>query len=157
MTKFTKNDLQIKAQLYQKCIDFVENRFLIVENSIKEIQESLISETKSSAGDKHETGRAMLQLEREKVGQQLAKVEKLKKDLIKIDISKTTKIIGLGSIVFTTQANYFISISAGILQVGDFSFFAISPNSPIGEILMGKTLDNTIVLRTQNFKILHVL
>ena len=58
--------MTIKQELYKLCLEYVENRFQTIQNTIKEIQESLGSETKSSAGDKHETGRAMLQLEREK-------------------------------------------------------------------------------------------
>ena len=70
-----KNSQEIKRQLYSQCVDFVEERLSNIQNQIRAIQESLTSETKSSAGDKHETGRAMLQLEREKAGQQLAEVE----------------------------------------------------------------------------------
>ena len=87
-----KNDLSLKKDLYAQCLKFVEDRYLKIHNQINEIQESLTSETKSSAGDKHETGRAMLQLEREKVGQQLAEVEKLKEGLSKIDVDKTSDI-----------------------------------------------------------------
>ena len=39
-----------------------------MKKSILELQQSLDSETKSSAGDKHETGRAMLQIDLEKAG-----------------------------------------------------------------------------------------
>ena len=90
-----KNNLELKQQLYTQCLDFVESRYSNVESQIKQIQESLTSETKSSAGDKHETGRAMLQLEREKAGHQLAEVEKLKETLSKIELSKSSEIISL--------------------------------------------------------------
>ena len=56
----------IKEQLFTQCLAFIDNRLITIKNTMQEIQESLLSETKSSAGDKHETGRAMLQLEREK-------------------------------------------------------------------------------------------
>ena len=152
-----KSNLELKQQLYKQCLDFVEERLSNVQNQIKEIQESLTSETKSSAGDKHETGRAMLQLEREKAGQQLAEVEKLKEALSKIDVEKTSEPIGLGSVVFTSKANYFIAISAGQLEVGSDKFFAISPNTPIGLLLMGRIVGNEVVFREQNFLIETVL
>ncbi|MEO6348943.1 MAG: 3-oxoacyl-ACP synthase [Aquaticitalea sp.] len=151
MTKLTKNDLGLKEQLYQLCSEFVEKRLQTVQNTIHEIQESLTSETKSSAGDKHETGRAMLQLEREKAGHQLAEIEKLKQNLSKIDISKSSDIIGLGSVVFTSQGNYFIAISAGQMDVDGTKFFAISQNTPIGLWLKGKTIDAEFVFREQRF------
>ena len=148
-----QSNLKTKEQLYKQCSEFVELRLLTIHNQIKEIQESLTSETKSSAGDKHETGRAMLQLEREKSGQQLAEVEKLKEALSKIDVTMSSGTIGLGSVVFTTQANYFMAISAGQLDVASDQFFAISPNTPIGLLLMGKKVDDEISFREQRFVI----
>lgn len=157
MTLKMKCNLELKQLLYKKCADFVEERLSKIQKQIKEIQESLTSETKSSAGDKHETGRAMLQLEREKAGQQLAEVEKLKEALSKIDVTKSSQIIGLGSIVFTSQANYFIGISAGQLEVETDKFFAISSNTPIGLLLMGKIIGDEIVFREQRFVVEELL
>lgn len=145
--------LEIKNELYVQCFDFVENRFNTIQNTINEIQESLTSETKSSAGDKHETGRAMLQLEREKAGGQLAEIQKTKESLSKIQISNTSEFIGLGSVVYTNKSNYFIAISAGELKVDNDVFYAISPHTPIGQLLMGKTVGNAVVFREQQFKI----
>lgn len=157
MTKLTKSNVELKEELFQKCLDYVDNRTQIIQNSIKEIQESLHSETKSSAGDKHETGRAMLQLEREKVGQQLAEIEKIRAQLSRIKTTSTSKIIGLGSVIFSTQANYFIAISGREIEVDGTKFFAISPNTPIGLILMGKTMNDEIVYGSQHFKIVDVI
>jgi transcription elongation GreA/GreB family factor len=148
---------KIKAELYRLCLEFVENRFQTIQKIIKEIQVSLTSETKSSAGDKHETGRAMLQLEREKAGNQLAEVQKVKEVLSKIDILKISKNIGLGTLVYTTQANYFISISAGVLKVEDNNFFAISPNTPIAKLLIGKKVGDQIQFRNLNFKVIDLI
>ena len=147
------SSLKTKESLYLQCSEFVENRFKTIQSTINEIQESLISETKSSAGDKHETGRAMLQIEREKAGNQLAEIQKIKENLSKISISNTTEVIGLGSVVYTDQSNYFIAISAGELKVVNEVFYAISPNTPIGHLLIGKTVGETIVFKEQQFKI----
>ncbi len=157
MTRFTKINLELKSQLYRLCCEFVENRLRNVQDTVNEIQQSLTSETKSSAGDKHETGRAMLQLEREKAGQQLSEIEKLKEALSKINIEKSSKTIGLGSIVFTTQANYFISVSAGDFTIEHESFFAISAQTPIGQLLMGKKQGDEIVFRDISFTIIDAL
>ncbi len=149
--------IKIKEYLYLQCIDFVENRFQAIQNTIKEIQESLTSETKSSAGDKHETGRAMLQLEREKAGNQLAEIQKIQAQLSKISIANTSEVIGLGSAVYTNKSNYFIAISAGELKVENDIFYAISFNTPIGQLLIGKTVGDEVIFREQKFKIKRVL
>ncbi len=149
--------MYIKEQLYNQCLEFIENRHQTVQNTIKEIQVSLRSETKSSAGDKHETGRAMLQLEREKAGAQLAEIEKTKASLLKVNIENKLKRIGLGSVVFTTKSNYFIAVSAGEIEVKGDKFFAISANTPIGQLLIAKEVGDKISFRTQAFEVTKIL
>jgi hypothetical protein len=130
--------LKIKEALFEQCEVFVNKRLYNIENVISSNQKALQSETKSSAGDKHETGRAMLQLEMEKAGQQLAGITQMKAVLSKIDISKTSKNACLGSLIVTDKARYFLSLSAGQLVVEDKRYFAISVSSPIGKLLLGK-------------------
>lgn len=153
----TKNNLEIKQALYEQCAVFVSNRLETVKKQIAQIQESLSSETKSTAGDKHETGRAMLQLEREKAGQQLAEINKIKEVLSRIDVKIASKKVGLGSVVFTSQANYFVAVSLGELKVNDVAFYAISPSTPIGQLLLGKGVLDAIDFRGNSFKILDIL
>lgn len=151
------NNLNIKAQLLQLCHNRLDARLQSVLAVIEDIKQSLETETKSSAGDKHETGRAMLQLEREKAGYQLAEIEKTTQILSKISAETTSKNIGLGSVVFTTKSNYFISISAGKLKVENETFYAISANTPIGQLLLGKTVGDELTFRNITFNITKVL
>lgn len=148
--------MTIKEALYKQCLEFVNEKLVICNTQISKIQESLQSETKSTAGDKHETGRAMLQLEREKLGQQLETVEQLKITLSKIDTSKSNNTVCLGSVVYTTQNNYFMAISAGEIKLDNCSFYAISPNTPIGKLVLGKTTGDTFSFRGSSFVITSV-
>ncbi|KJD34020.1 3-oxoacyl-ACP synthase [Tamlana nanhaiensis] len=147
----------IKTQLLQLCNQSLETRLQSVLAVIEDIKQSLQSETKSSAGDKHETGRAMLQLEREKAGHQLAEIEKTKQILSKINTESTSKNIGLGSVVFTTASNYFISISAGELKVENETFYAISASTPIGQLLLGKLVGDKVTFRNLSFEITEII
>jgi len=149
--------MSIKEELYKQCCSFIDNRLKSVNNVISEIQESLKSETKSSAGDKHETGRAMLQLEREKAGNQLAEIQIIKETLSRIDVRNKTKTVSLGSVVYTSKSNYFISISAGELIVNQSSFYAISPSTPIGQLLISKKVGDEVSFRDQRFKITNII
>lgn len=142
-----------KQQFNDFCLAFVDGRISRIEKHIKDIQESLSSETKSSAGDKHETGRAMLQLEREKLGQQLAEAEKMKQVLAKIAPIRNLTSIGLGSWVKTSKADYFLAISAGEFKYDDESVFCISAATPIGQLLMGKSLGDTFVFNKETIEI----
>lgn len=147
----------LKQDLFKQCSAYVAQKFATIQKQIHDVQEGLTSETKSSAGDKHETGRAMLQLEREKLGHQLADIEKTKENLHKIDPTSTSKSVVLGSVVFSTEANYYIGISAGVLTVDGQSFFAISPNTPIGLLLMGKKPGDHVYFKEAGFEILKLL
>ena len=152
-----KNSTELKRQLYKFCVDFIEERLAVVKNTIEEIRESLQSETKSSAGDKHETGRAMLQLEREKAGNQLVEIQKIKTLLSRIDTTRSSEVVGLGSLVFTSKANYYLAISAGEFTIDGKKFYAISPQAPIGNLLLGKVKADEISFRETKFTIVKVL
>lgn len=145
--------MNIKEELYKSCVVYVEERFSTVEKTITSHQKALSSETKSSAGDKHETGRAMLQLEMEKAGQQLASIQQMKETLTKLDISKKPSLICLGSLIETNQGSYFLSISAGQLVVSDIFFFAVSVSSPIGQLLLGKKEGDALFFNGKEIKI----
>lgn len=149
--------MKIKQQLYNKCQEALNHRLEVLQQSILDIQNNLQSETKSSAGDKHETGRAMLQLEREKAGQQLADIQKQFELLHKINPETNQTTIALGSVVYTSQSNYFIAVSAGQINIEEQQFFAISPATPIGQLLLSKSKGNAIQFRNQEIKILKVL
>ncbi|MFP4844510.1 3-oxoacyl-ACP synthase [Winogradskyella sp. PE311] len=149
--------MRIKQKLYDQCKQHLNNRLKVVQSTITDIQNNLQSETKSSAGDKHETGRAMLQLEREKTGQQLAEIQKQFQILNKINPETKHNAIALGSVVYTTQFNYFVAISEGELKLDNEKFFAISPITPIGKLLMAKKKNDIFKFRNQNISILEVI
>lgn len=150
-------DLKIKEALFKQCEVFVNKRLQTVEEVISSNQIALQSETKSSAGDKHETGRAMLQLEMEKSGQQLAGIMQMKEILAKVDIIKIAKNARLGSIIFTEKVNYFLSISAGQLVVADKIYFAVSVSSPIGKLLLGKQENEEIIFNGMLYKVQKIV
>lgn len=145
-----KDFQQIKQQLQKACLLFVRNRLETVTIAIESNKKDLFSETKSSAGDKHETGRAMLQLEMEKAGQQLAAINEMKTILGKIYIEKTSENGCLGSLIITNKANYYLAISAGKLTIDFVDYFVVSINSPIGQQLLGKKKGETIPFNSAN-------
>ena len=123
---------------------------------MSDIYNNLESETKSTAGDKHETGRAMLHLEREKLGHQLAIIKNQLQAFNKINLEAQTSRVILGSLVYTTQANYFISVSMGELKTDKIRAYAISPISPIGQLLMSKVVNDMIYYNNEKIKILKI-
>jgi len=148
--------IDIKKHLFDICVDFVDRRSENINQIIASNKNSLASETKSSAGDKHETGRAMLQLEMEKASQQLAGLNEMKWVLNRINISESSKFVNLGSVVVTTQGNYFLSISAGKITYLDKIYYAVSVGSPIGKLLLGRPVGSNVYLTGKSFTILEI-
>jgi transcription elongation GreA/GreB family factor len=149
--------MNLKETLHQLCLKMVNERQANIQANFSGIQEAMLSETKSSAGDKHETGRAMLQLDREKLGNQLVEIQKVKEILLKIHPTMEAKQGCLGSIVYTSKSNYFVSVSVGEISANDENFYAIASNTPIGKLLLGKKVGDTITFRDQSFEIEKVL
>ncbi|MDC6365237.1 MULTISPECIES: 3-oxoacyl-ACP synthase [Flavobacteriaceae] len=145
-----------KEELLQHCWMHLEERSETIQKQMKGLQDSLNSETKSSAGDKHETGRAMVQLEQEKLGQQLLEVEKTRAILQRIDITKSSNRISLGSLVKTNTASYFISISCGAFQKANTTIYCVSAKAPIAQLLMGKAAGEEFHFNGKHFTILEV-
>ena len=148
--------MNLKETLFKQCVLFVNKRLQTIEEVLSSNQKALQAETKSSAGDKHETGRAMLQLEMEKASQQLMGVNEMKITLAKIDIFKQHNIVHLGSIVETDHVNYFLSISAGKLTAYDKNYFAVSIFSPIGKRLLGKKIGEQFTFNGSTTKIIAI-
>ena len=147
----------LKSQLYAACIDYVEQRISHIQSAIDAASESGNDETKSSAGDKHETGRAMMQLEQEKNAKQLYEIIELKKLLDKINPEQQSSKASLGSIIITNKENFYISISAGKISIDNKNYFAVSPSSPIGSKLLNLKVNQEINFNGNNYSIQQIL
>ena len=146
----------LKQQLHSRCLTYVEDRIKAAQEAIHIAQQSANEETKSSAGDKYETGRAMAQLEIEKNGVQLAEALKLKRTLEQILPANETKTVHVGSLVNTNQGNFYVAISAGQFTIDDVVYFVISPASPIGQKLMGLHVKQGFLFNKKEFSVLQV-
>ncbi|GAA4280319.1 3-oxoacyl-ACP synthase [Gaetbulibacter aestuarii] len=149
--------MTIREALFQQCDAYILERLQTIQNHINDIHDALSSETKNTSGDKHETGRAMLQLERESAGQQLAEVELKRDRLSKLKSNKVSNKVGLGSVVYTSKVNYFIAISAGAITINEETFYAVSPESPIAQALLSKEVNDEVQFRDQVFVITNIL
>ena len=148
---------ELKEILYNQFVKVADQKVIELELIINEAQTAANNETKSSAGDKHETGRAMAQLETEKLTNQLGEAIKLTELLHKINPKEKHKVIGLGSIVFTNNGNFFISASLGKTEHNNEIFYAISNVSPIGKILTGLKKGDSFSFNSRKFDVNKIL
>ena len=127
---------KIKEELFNQCKQYVEDCINTAELAIQDARESANDDTKSSAGDKFETGREMMQQEIDRNRKQLEEAKKMKIALEQIENYQASEIVQSGSLVITNFGKFYISISRGQIQVDGTNYFAISPVSPIGLLLI---------------------
>ena len=146
----------LKKQVFDHCWETIlqQEKSLLKRQQL--LRESLESEQKSSAGDKHETGRAMVQLEQEKLGKQLHEISQLKLVLARIDAAQTHQTVALGSLVRTQENTFFISISTQPYRKGGQQVLCMSPASPLGRALLGKTTGEVIPFLEKQHQILEI-
>ncbi|MDA3893674.1 MAG: hypothetical protein PF517_18575 [Salinivirgaceae bacterium] len=124
---------------------------------ISDAKESRASDTKSSAGDKFETGRSMMQMEIEKNETQLFKTLKLINEIKKINYLKPCAMAEFGSLVKTNSGNYFIAVAFGKLHLNNLEYYCISLASPIGQALNNHTVNESIEYMGKHIVILDIL
>jgi transcription elongation GreA/GreB family factor len=128
----------IKKKLHSKCYKIASQKVNELSSIIQEAQDAANNETKSSAGDKHETGRAMAQLETEKLTKQLSEALKLEQTLSQINPETEHQQVGLGSLVDTDNGSFYLTVSLGRVELENKIYFVISALSPIGKLLFTK-------------------
>jgi hypothetical protein len=148
---------EIKQKLYQICEKDVDDKIAMTEQNIASIIDSRNNETKSSAGDKFETGRAMMQMEEGKNKSQLMQLKTTKNELLQIKDKGNAEDINAGSLVETNKGVFYISIGLGKVMIDDATYFCISNTSPISLILRGKGVGSEVVFNQRNYKILSII
>lgn len=106
---------------------------------ITDLAEDAQNDAKGSAGDKHETALAMMHLEQEKLNHKLKEVLEQKTILDGINVTTDYTKVSLGSLVFTDKCIFFISSALPKIKIDDSEIIALSPQSPLGEVMKGKT------------------
>jgi len=147
----------IKQQLYNKCVAYVQSRMDAAEDAYKAAEQASNDDTKSSAGDKYETGRAMMQQEKDRNTIQINEANKLMVILNTISTKGTSDTIETGSLVTTNGGKFYIAISAGALVVDNESYFAVSAAAPICMQMIGKKAGSEFVVNGKKYEILEVL
>lgn len=147
----------LKKTLFEHCATHLNKRLTLFEKRKLEIVTALASETKSSAGDKHETGRAMIQLEREKLGTQILETEKNLKTLLPLNNLSATIMSTLGSVIKTDRFNYYIAISAPEITIDNRIYYCISAQSPMARLILGKKVGEAISFNKQTSIITEIL
>lgn len=145
--------MTLKEKTLQYYKQLVQDKIDVFQDMISNLTEDAKNDAKGSAGDKHETALSMMHLEQEKLNEKLKEYITYKKVLDKIDASKTTKIISLGSIIKANGILLFMSSALPKIKIEDKNIIALSPASPLGEKLMGQQVAYTFEINSTKYVI----
>ncbi len=137
----------IKQAILKAIKGQLADRILSTREAIASAMESRDRDTKSSAGDKHETARAMVQIEIEKYEQQLSRLLRTLGELEQINTTDVCRNVQVGSVAITSAGNYYMCAGIGKLEIDGSAYYAISAASPIGALLLGKAAGDSFVFQ----------
>lgn len=152
MSEFTKE----RQDLINYCTTFIENQINHVQSVIDSAKESAQNESKSSAGDKHETGKSLMQLEQENNAMLLDNMLKQKPAIKVLENFTVSEEVKMGSIVEANNGVYYIGIGIGLVKIEGKDYFVISPTAPVGKLLLGKVKGDEVSFNGRKIQILEV-
>lgn len=134
-----------KKLVHTSITEHLQERIDGLKHILKDSLDAAAEDTKSSAGDKHETSTAMAQLEQEKLTKQINDFLLLRDILRQINAEKIHTKIELGSLVETNNGWYYFSIGLGAVKVDNMNVFCMTLQAPIGKLLEGKKVGESVV------------
>ena len=148
-------DIAIKQKLFDACKQVVEEQVQSAKEAM-EIAQGSANEEKGMMGDKFESFREQMQIERDRHAERYDKALQARAELNKLDPSLTKTLVSLGAIVLTDHMNFFISTSVGAVVTDTLSVMAISTNTPLFKEMAGKAKGGNFQFRDKIYLIKDV-
>jgi transcription elongation GreA/GreB family factor len=148
--------MTFKQKIKQHHLVLLQDKIDVYQDMISGLSNDAQNDAKGSAGDKHETALSMMHLEQEKLTNKLKETIALKDILEKIDVSKTTATIFLGSYVKVNAMQLFISAALPKIAIDEIIILSVSPQSPLGSQLIGKKQHDMVDVNGTTFTIHEV-
>ncbi len=118
------------------------------------LRESLGSETKSSAGDKHETGRAMIHSEQARVQDSVNRLEGMLSKLRQYAaVIGPIQRVSPGALVETTGPWVLVGVPMGKVQLPDALVLCVGAEAPLAQQWHGAQPGDQVVLGSQQLTI----
>jgi transcription elongation GreA/GreB family factor len=149
--------MTFKQKIHQHYLQLVQDRIDVFKDMIVALTEDSKNDAKGSAGDKHETALSMMHIEQEKLNQKLREVLEQKAVLDKIDSTTIAKTIIVGSLVKANGIYLYLSVALPKINVEGINIIALSPQSPLGNKLIGMQVNHTFEINTTEYIIEGIL
>jgi hypothetical protein len=148
--------MTLKQKIHKHFTATAEQKVQRLQQVLAELKEAGTNETKSTAGDKHETALAMLQIEQANTRSQLREAQEQRAALEKINPLVSAPVVVAGSLVHTNNGLLFISTALGRAEVDGMTVIALSPQSPLGSKLIHAAPGANIMMNNISYEVLIV-
>ncbi|MEI9959359.1 MAG: hypothetical protein WDM90_24270 [Ferruginibacter sp.] len=151
-----KSLMTFKEKIYYHYLQVINDKVNLLQKTLADLKESGSNETKSTAGDKHETALAMLQIEQANTREQLKEAVAQKVAIEKINPLIIAVTILNGSLIKTDRGYFYMSIALGKAVIDQTNIIALSPQSPLGSKLMGAKIGDVIEMNNNRYIIQNI-
>ena len=145
--------MNLKQKIHQQYLQLVQDKIDVFQDMISALTEDSKNDAKGSAGDKHETALSMMHIEQEKLNAKLKEVLDQKAVLDKLDSSIVAENIILGSLVKANGIYLYLSLALPKISIDGINVIALSPQSPLGNKLMGNKVGFTFEINGTKYTI----
>lgn len=145
--------MTFKQKIHTHYLQLVQDRIDVFKDMIVALTEDSKNDAKGSAGDKHETALSMMHIEQEKLNRKLREVMDQKTVLDKIDATTIAETIIVGSLVKANGIYLYLSVALPKISIEGVNIIALSPQSPLGNKLMGMKVAHTFEINTTKYTI----
>jgi transcription elongation GreA/GreB family factor len=143
--------MTFKEKVHTHFMQVINKKIEHLQQILTDLKESGSNETKSTAGDKHETALAMLQIEQANTRAQLKEIQEQKAVLEKINPLLTPAAVVNGSLIKTNKGYLFLSVALGKALVDGIKVTALSAHSPLGMQLLHKQTTQAVTVNGNQY------
>ncbi|MFC4816713.1 hypothetical protein [Flavobacterium sp. GCM10023249] len=148
--------MSLKQEIHFKYNQIIQDKIDVFQDMISGLAEDAQNDAKGSAGDKHETALSMMHLEQEKLTAKLREAIDQKAILDKINPTLIHTKVAVGSLVKTNKLTVFIATALPKLIIENQTIFGVSPQSPLGTLLLGNEMNHSFQLNNVEYQILSI-
>ena len=149
-------DMQMeKVTIKKELHALLESRLIEMNNQLESLKASRSSADKSTAGDKHEVGRAMMQEELDRIESRIVVCKRMMQEAERMPVSTHTT-AAWGSLLETSMGWIYLSVPAGKLHCQGQSIMCISTDSPLGQFLQGHRAGEKLSFRSTTVVLMDV-
>jgi transcription elongation GreA/GreB family factor len=142
-----------KNQVFEQIETELKIKIDETQQEISSLQQEMSEDTKSSAGDKFETSREMMNQSINRLQDSLQQHKKQLQQLQGLKGSKSSEKVNMGSFVSCEKTCFLFGLAFGKVNSTKENIFALSLNSPLGRIFLDKKVGDIVKMNQSNYTI----